>query len=139
MDQGIRGVSKVTGKQIWMYGGDEGRYPASDHNFNCNGIIAPDRSWNPHAWEVRHWYQDFWVKKLTLNPGSVDIYNERFFSGAEGLRLVIEAQANGKVLAIETVDRLQLPAQQVTSVSFDGAALREAVDDERLLRRRRPA
>ena len=118
----------MTGKQIWMYGGDEGRYPASDHNFNCNGIIAPDRSWNPHAWEVRHWYQDFWVKKLTLNPGSVDIYNERFFSGAEGLRLVIEAQANGKVLAIETVDRLQLPAQQVTSVSFDGAALREAVE-----------
>ena len=128
VDQGIRGVSKVTGKQIWMYGGDEGRYPASDHNFNCNGIIAPDRSWNPHAWEVRHWYQDFWVKKFTLNPGSVDIFNERFFSGAEGLRLVIEAQANGKVLAIETVDRLQLPAQQVTSVSFDGAALREAVE-----------
>ena len=128
VDQGIRGVSKVTGKQIWMYGGDEGRYPASDHNFNCNGVIAPDRTWNPHAWEVRHWYQDFWVKKLTLSPGSVDIFNERFFSGAEGMRLVIEAQVNGKVVAVETVDRLQLPAQQVTPVSFDGTALREAVE-----------
>ncbi|MBP5196036.1 MAG: beta-galactosidase [Bacteroidaceae bacterium] len=120
VDQGIRGVSKVTGKQIWMYGGDEGRYPASDHNFNCNGVIAPDRSLNPHAYEVRHYYQDFWVKRLSLTPGSIDIYNERFFTGADGLRLVIETVVNGKVVDSQSYDNLTLPAQQTTSVGING-------------------
>ena len=41
---GLRDKSPVTGKEIFTYGGDYGRYPASDYNFNCNGIIAPDLS-----------------------------------------------------------------------------------------------
>ena len=49
VDQGLRDKSPVTGNEIFTYGGDYGRYPASDGNFNCNGIIAPDRRLNPHA------------------------------------------------------------------------------------------
>ena len=55
VDQGLRDKSKVTGKEIFTFGGDYGRYPASDYNFNCNGIIAPDRRLNPHAYEVRYY------------------------------------------------------------------------------------
>ena len=58
VDQGLRDKSKVTGKEIFTFGGDYGRYPASDYNFNCNGIIAPDRRLNPHAYEVRYYYQN---------------------------------------------------------------------------------
>ncbi|MDE5947269.1 MAG: beta-galactosidase, partial [Prevotella sp.] len=50
-DQGLRDKSRITGKEIFTYGGDYGRYPASDYNFNCNGIIAPDRRLNPHSYE----------------------------------------------------------------------------------------
>ena len=53
IDQGLRGKSKITGKPIWTYGGDYGRFPASDNNFNCNGVINPDREPNPHAYEIQ--------------------------------------------------------------------------------------
>ena len=49
VDQGLRDKSKITGREIFTYGGDYGRYPASDNNLNCNGIIAPDRRLHPHA------------------------------------------------------------------------------------------
>ena len=128
VDQGIRGVSKVTGKQIWMYGGDEGRYPASDHNFNCNGVIAPDRTWNPHAYEVRHYYQDFWVKQFSLEQGTLDIYNERFFTASDGLRLVIETLADGIVQDVQTYDNVILPAQRVTTMAFRRDAVQRVLE-----------
>ena len=71
VDQGMRSKSRVTGKEIMAYGGDFGRYPATDHNFNCNGVIAADRSLHPHAYEVQYYYQDLWVtswqKSMTVS------------------------------------------------------------------------
>ncbi len=96
VDQGIRGTSKVTGKQIWMYGGDEGRYPASDHNFNCNGVIAPDRSLNPHAYEVQYIHQNIWVKNLNLDKGTVEVFNENFFTDLSNVEVKVAFIIDGK-------------------------------------------
>ena len=79
VDQGLRDKSPITGKEIFTYGGDYGRYPASDYNFNINGLIAPDRRWNPHAYEVRYFYQDIWVTDKGLADGKFEVYNEHFF------------------------------------------------------------
>ena len=87
VDQGMRDKSKVTGKEIFTFGGDYGRYPASDYNFNCNGIIAPDRRLNPHAYEVRYYYQNVWVSDKELKEGKVEIYNENFFKTIDDLEL----------------------------------------------------
>ena len=87
VDQGMRDKSKVTGKEIFTFGGDYGRYPASDYNFNCNGIIAPDRRLNPHAYEVRYYYQNVWVSDKGLKDGKVEIYNENFFKTIDDLEL----------------------------------------------------
>ena len=87
VDQGLRDKSPVTGKEIFTYGGDYGRYPASDYNFNCNGIIAPDRRLNPHAYEVRYYYQNVWVADKGLKDGQVEIYNENFFKTLDDLEL----------------------------------------------------
>ena len=87
VDQGMRDNSKVTGKEIFTFGGDYGRYPASDYNFNCNGIIAPDRRLNPHAYEVRYYYQNVWVSDKGLKEGKVEIYNENFFKTIDDLEL----------------------------------------------------
>ena len=83
----MRDKSPVTGKEIFTYGGDYGRYPASDYNFNCNGIIAPDRRLNPHAYEVQYWYQNVWVKDVDLKQGKFEIYNENFFKTLDDLQL----------------------------------------------------
>ena len=87
VDQGLRDMSKVTGKEIFTYGGDYGRYPASDNNFNCNGIIAPDRRLNPHAYEVRYYYQNVWITDKGLKDGKIEIYNENFFKTLDDLEL----------------------------------------------------
>ena len=88
VDQGLRDKSAITGKEIFTYGGDYGRYPASDHNFNCNGIIAPDRCLNPHAYEVGYYYQNVWITEKNLKEGQFEVYNENFFKSLDDLELV---------------------------------------------------
>lgn len=79
IDQGLRGKSKITGKPIWTYGGDYGRFPASDNNFNCNGVINPDREPNPHAYEIQYYYQNIWVTLVDAKKGEFEFFNENFF------------------------------------------------------------
>ena len=78
VDQAVYGKN-AEGKTIFQYGGDEGRYPTSDQNFNCNGLIAPDRRWNPHAYEVQYFYQNIWVTPVDMNKGILEVYNENFY------------------------------------------------------------
>ena len=87
VDQGMRDKSPITGRTIFTYGGDYGKYPASDYNFNCNGIIAPDRRLNPHAYEVGYYYQNIWVKDVELKAGKFEIYNENFFKTLDDMEL----------------------------------------------------
>ena len=87
VDQGMRDKSPITGREIFTYGGDYGKYPASDYNFNCNGIIAPDRRLNPHAYEVGYYYQNIWVKDVDLKQGKFEIFNENFFKTLDDVEL----------------------------------------------------
>ncbi|MBR1485489.1 MAG: DUF4981 domain-containing protein, partial [Prevotella sp.] len=87
VDQGLRDKSPITGREIFTYGGDYGQYPASDYNFNCNGIIAPDRRLNPHAYEVQYYYQNAWVADKGLKEGKIEVYNENFFKTLDDLEL----------------------------------------------------
>ena len=83
VDQGLRDKSPVTGKEIFTYGGDYGRYPGSDYNFNCNGIIAPNRRLNPHAYEIQYVLQNVWIKDFDAENGSFNVYNENFFKNID--------------------------------------------------------
>ena len=87
VDQGMRDKSSITGRTIFTYGGDYGKYPASDYNFNCNGVIAPDRRLNPHAYEVGYYYQNIWVTDKGLKEGKFEIYNEYFFKTLDDMEL----------------------------------------------------
>ena len=87
VDQGMRDKSPITGREIFTYGGDYGQYPASDYNFNCNGIIAPDRRLNPHAYEVQYYYQNIWVSDKGLKDGKLEVYNENFFRTLDDVEL----------------------------------------------------
>ena len=42
--------------EFWAYGGDFGDKP-NDGNFCCNGLVAPDRTPNPHLYQVKVGYQ----------------------------------------------------------------------------------
>ena len=94
VDQAVYGKN-ANGKEIFQYGGDEGRYPTSDQNFNCNGLIAPDRRWNPHAYEVQYYYQNIWVTPVDINKGILEVYNENFFTDLSAYRMEYSVLVNG--------------------------------------------
>ena len=95
VDQGLRDKSPITGKEIFTYGGDYGRYPASDYNFNCNGVIAPDRRLNPHAYEVQYYYQNLWITDMGLKEGKFEVYNENFFKSLDDVELEWKVKRHG--------------------------------------------
>lgn len=131
VDQGLR-VKNKQGKTIYAYGGDFGRYPTSDHNFNNNGIVNPDRKPNPHANEVRYYYQNIWVTAKDLKAGEVEVYNENFFKSLDDVELQWTLESEGKVLA-NGRNALDIPAQQKRVVKLDGYSLPADVKGEVVL------
>lgn len=131
VDQGLR-VKNKQGKTIYAYGGDFGRYPTSDHNFNNNGIVNPDRKPNPHANEVRYYYQSIWATAKDLKAGEVEVYNENFFKSLDDVELQWTLEAEGKVLA-NGRSALDVPAQQKRVVKLDGYSLPADVKGEVVL------
>ena len=119
VDQGLRTTNKQ-GKEIFAYGGDFGRYPASDHNFNNNGLIRPDRKPNPHAAEVRYYYQNIWTKLLDAQSGKVEIFNENFFKNLDNVTLSWTLQENGRTVATGFNDRISANAQGTTTLKLNG-------------------
>ncbi len=79
VDQGLRKTTDK-GAEIYTYGGDYNKYDASDNNFNDNGLINPDRGLNPHAHEVKYFYQPIWAEPIDLQKGKISVYNENFFT-----------------------------------------------------------
>jgi len=124
IDQGLRGKSKVTGKQIWTYGGDYGRFPASDNNFNCNGMISPDRVPNPHAYEIKYCYQNIWTTFKDAKTCDVEVYNENFFAPLWGVVMKYTLLADGEAVAAGTqnVGRMRIVPQGRQMVTLNEIA-----------------
>ena len=127
VDQGLRDKSPVTGKEIFTYGGDYGRYPGSDYNFNCNGIIAPNRRLNPHAYEIQYVLQNVWIKDFDAENGSFNVYNENFFKNIDDLNLTATLFANGVKLTTIAIPDTKGIAPQATKL-VKSEALKSAIE-----------
>lgn len=127
VDQGLRDKSPITGKEIFTYGGDYGRYPASDYNFNCNGIIAPNRRLNPHAYEIQYVLQNVWIKDFDAENGSFNVYNENFFKNIDDLSLTATLFANGVKLTTVAIPDTKGIAPQATKL-VKSEALKSAIE-----------
>ena len=119
VDQAIRSKNKA-GKEIFAYGGDFGRYPATDHNFNCNGFISPDRKPQPTASEVRYYYQNIWTNLVDAQKGVVEVYNENFFRTLSNVALDWTLCDDGKMIATGTVASIDVKPQGKTRVELEG-------------------
>ena len=135
VDQGIRDKSPVTGKEIFTYGGDYGRYPASDYNFNCNGIIAPDRRLNPHAYEIQYYHQNVWIKDLDAVNGAFKVYNENFFKNIDDLNLTATVYANGVKLAVAEAESKHAKEEIVLNFAFASDGTQPLVDKGQVMAR----
>ena len=96
----------------YCYGGDYNKYDPSDNNFNCNGIIGPDRQMNPHAYEVAYQYQNIWTKMVNAETGEVSVHNENFFRDLSNYALAWSLEEDGVETQNGTIADLDVPAQQ---------------------------
>ena len=102
----------------YCYGGDYNKYDPSDNNFNCNGIIGPDRQMNPHAYEVAYQYQNIWAKMVNAETGEVSVHNENFFRDLSNYALVWSLEEDGVETQNGTIADLDVPAQQTKNFTI---------------------
>ena len=117
VDQGLRAKDK-NGVEIYKYGGDYNDYDPSDNNFNCNGIISPDRVPNPHAYEIAYWHQNIWAEPVDLKAGKISVYNENFFRNLDNYKLVWTVLKNGKAVQTGEVEQLDVQPQQRCEIAL---------------------
>ncbi|MBR6857986.1 MAG: DUF4981 domain-containing protein [Bacteroidales bacterium] len=118
MDQALRWPSDKPGTDhIFIFGGDLNDYDPSDGSFNCNGVIAADRSLHPHAYEVRYQYRNI-LTTAGDKPGVVNIYNENFFTNLSGYRLVWTLEADGEPFRTGIVENLDVAPQATKTIDL---------------------
>jgi beta-galactosidase/beta-glucuronidase len=94
VDQGLRQVTD-DGEEWFAYGGDFGEAP-TDGNFCINGVVFPDRTPQPAAWELKKVYQPVAVAPVDLAAGSVAVTNRHAFSDLGVYDVFWELALNGE-------------------------------------------
>lgn len=82
---------------FWSYGGDYGYHTPSDGNFNCNGLVSPDRDPHPGMAEIRKVYQNFLFEDL--GEGRIQVTNRHFFTDLSEYDYSYEILADGVQVA----------------------------------------
>ena len=111
----------------YTYGGDYNKYDPSDNNFNCNGIIGPDRQLNPHAYEVAYQYQNIWAKMVNAETGEVSVHNENFFRDLSNYALAWSLEEDGVETQNGTIADLDVAAQQTKNftIPYDKSKIKD--------------
>lgn len=107
IDQALH-KKQADGTQIYAYGGDYNSYDPSDNNFNCNGLLQPDRQPSPQIYEVGYHYQNIWS---SLNESTLTVFNENFFRTLDYVDLYWQVLADGEVVLDGSVKDINIKAQ----------------------------
>jgi len=124
VDQSQRWKNK-DGRTIFAYGGDFNKYDPSDFNFCDNGLVSPDRVPNPHMYEAGHWQQEIWTKLLDKKTGTIEVFNEFFFTDLSNYALRWTLLKNGKAFRTGYCDKLDIKARKKGKITLDYGKLPE--------------
>ena len=97
------------GTQIYAYGGDYNSYDPSDNNFNCNGLLQPDRQPSPQIYEVGYHYQNIWT---TVDGNNISVFNENFFRTLDYVDLYWQLVAEGEVVLDGSIKNISIKPQE---------------------------
>ena len=117
VDQALHGKD-AEGRTIYTYGGDYNTYDPSDNNFNCNGLVSPDRQPNPELYEVGYQYQNIWVTPVDILNGRIRVRNENFFRTLDDVYMEWTLLCDGIAVKRGTVDNLDCQPQGTTEVTL---------------------
>lgn len=132
VDQGIVWPSDAqkTGTDHFIaFGGDFNEEDPSDGSFNCNGIIAADRQYHPHAYDIRYQHRSILTTPAFLEDQiRVNVYNENFFIDLSRYRMVWDVTVRGISVMDGCVEHLNVAPQKTATVSlgFKRSDIREA-------------
>lgn len=114
VDQGFESTDEA-GRKYWTYGGDMGgQNYTNDENFCHNGLVWPDRTPHPGAFEVKKVYQDINFKIVDLSEGLIEIQNDFGYTNLDKFSFKFELLKNGVVINTNTFNLILNPLSKKT-------------------------
>ena len=116
---------------VFAFGGDYNSEDPSDASFNNNGLVAPDRTWHRHAYEVRYQYRSIlaWASPEEAAKGRVHIFNEYFFIPIDRFSLDWELVRNGVAFRRGSVASLGVQPQESAAIDLGYKVNPELLED----------
>lgn len=119
-------ASKTGSDHFYAFGGDFNEVDPSDGSFNCNGVIAADRTYHPHSYEVKYQYRSIHTSSdfqglFESKAGEefkVKVYNENFFTDLSAYRMLWDLEAGGSKLLSGVVENLNVRPQETVCVGL---------------------
>lgn len=118
VDQGFE-MTDEAGRKYWSYGGDMGSQNyTNDENFCHNGLVWPDRTPHPGAFEVKKVYQDILFTGVDLKKGLIQVENGFGYTNLDKYLFKYEVLKNGMVVKSGTIN-LSLAPQSKKQVQLE--------------------
>ena len=112
--------SDTSGQEFWAYGGDFGdEFTINDSNFCSNGLVAADRTPNPHFFEVKKVYQPIKFVAEDITRGQVRISNRYDFINLNHINFSWFIAEDGKTVESGKLGVIDLEPGQSTVLSFN--------------------
>ena len=102
---------------VFVYGGDFNDYDPSDNSFCCNGVIAADRTYHPHAYEVAYQYRNIHTSAADAWD-RVNVLNENFFIDLSRYMLEWDVEVNGRKVLSGVQNCPSVAPQQTETVEL---------------------
>ncbi len=130
----LGGYNNVTIPLIeYTYGGDYNSYDPSDNNFNCNGLVSPDRVPNPEMYEVGYLYQNIWVEPVDIEKGVIRIHNENFFRDLSNVSMSWVVYSSGIIFSEGSEEMLDIAPGQSREYTIPSVAQAIELKGEHIL------
>jgi beta-galactosidase len=128
VDQGIKAVDE-DGTKYWKYGGDFGDTP-NDNNFCINGIVNPDRTPHPAAYECRYVNQPVVFEAVDLENGIVNATSRFNFKNLNQYELYWSVSENGTVIQNGLIENIELAPGQKRNINVPFKRINEKAGKE---------
>jgi len=124
VDQTILKTDSI-GREYWAYGGDFGtEFVENDSNFCANGLVASDRTLNPHILEVKKVYQPIRFKADNLKRGRVRVTNDYDFIDLSDLTFLWFIKGDNKTVSSGRFGSLDLDPGESRILQFNLSNIR---------------
>lgn len=119
VDQGLLEMNEH-GEEFFAYGGDYNHVPVdNDSNFCINGLVQPDRTLNPHIWEVKKVYQNIKINAMDIASGQFEVYNDFDFTNLNNYDMSWKLEAEGKTIASGIPIQIDLNPHETKMIKLD--------------------